>query len=352
MRDRSPASIHYPPTQMHTTSLTPCIQPNPDISGIGVRASIYAQAFLSLVSLLIFVIDGDITFEEGLSINDIVITNELTASALLLSAIIQARTYGLSTYHANIVLILSWISFVPTIFIGLGIGNARSNAVRPIDPIEGRHKFWSRVGWKGFLGGQLLLMHYIAVAGFGLWVWSDVKAFGNQPQCTPQTFVVIFGYNILVTNPGLKIVALIIYGEIAFASIILIPYAILVQSRHCERLLPRLYNYHRSRMQGLNQDVPQKQKQTYWITFLAVMFGVEILFVSSTEVLIRRSKDLVYPGESQWTFGQSLAMFLVFAPLATTIGELQKGYQELRERRRRKESQDDELPMMNPERLD
>jgi len=77
---------------MSSPSLTPCIQPNPDISGIGVRASFYAQAFLSLVSLLIFVIDGEITFEEGLAINDIFMTNELTASALLVSAVIQART--------------------------------------------------------------------------------------------------------------------------------------------------------------------------------------------------------------------------------------------------------------------
>ena len=337
---------------MSSPSLTPCIQPNPDISGIGVRASIYAQAFLSLGSLLIFVIDGEITFEEGLAINDIVMTNELTASALLLSAIIQARTYGLSTYHANIVLILSWISFVPTLFIVLGIIDALNDAVRPTDPTEGRGKFRSRVGWKGFLAGKLLLMHYIAVAGFGLWIWSDVKSFGNQPQCTPQTFVVIFGYNVLVTNPVLKFVALLLYGEIAAASIVVLPYTIFVQSRYCERLLPRLYNYHRSITQGNNQGLTQKQKRTKWIAFLVAMFGIEILFVSCTEVLIRRSKDLVYPGESQWTFGQSLAMFLVFAPLATTIGELQKGYQELREKWRGKESQDDELPMINPERLD
>ena len=343
---------------MSSPSLTPCIQPNPDISGIGVQASIYAQAFLSLVSLLIFVIDGEITFEEGLAINNIVMTNELTASALLLSAIIQARTYGLSVYHANIVLILSWISFVPTFFIGLGnlkVGNSRNDAVRPIDPIEGRRKFRARVGWKGFLGSQLQLMHYIAVAGFGLWVWSDVKSFGNQPQCTPQTFVVIFGYNILVTNHGLKIAALILYGDIAVARIVIlaaIPYFIFVRSRHRERLPTPLYDDHQSIMQGTNQDLTRKKKRTNWIIFLVAMFSIEILFVSSTEFLIRRSKDLVYPGESQWTFGQSLAMFLVFAPLATTIGELQKGYQELREKRRGKESQDDELPMMNPERLD
>lgn len=333
---------------MSSPSLTPCIQPNPDISGIGVRASFYAQAFLSLVSLLIFVIDGEITFEEGLAINDIFMTNELTASALLVSAVIQARTYGLSTYHANIVLILSWISYVPTLFIG-SIINALGNAVHPIGPSEGRRKFMWRLCWKGVLAAKFRWMHYIAVTGFGLWIWSDVKSFGDQPQCTPQTFVVIFGHNILVTNPGLKIAALILYSFMACAGIVGVPFFIFLKSRHCKRLLPHLHKYYQSTIHPQNRNLTQKQKQSKWIINLVAAFGIEILLVSSTEVLIRRSKGLVYPGESQWTFGQSLAIFLVLEPLASTIGELQKGYQALREKRRRKESQDDELPVMNLE---
>ena len=109
-------------------------------------------------------------------------TSELTASALLVSAMIQTRTYGLSVYHANIILILSWINFVPTYFIG-SIIDALDDAVHPT---EGRRKFRWRVGWKGFLGQIIRWMHYIAVAGFRLWIWSDVKSFGDQPQCTPD----------------------------------------------------------------------------------------------------------------------------------------------------------------------
>ena len=331
---------------MSSLSLTPCIQPNPDISGIGVRASIYAQAFLSLACLFIFVIDGEITSEEGLAINDIHMTNELTASALLVSAVIQARTYGLSIYHANIVLILSWINFVPTYFIG-AIINA---LVHGTNPTEGRPKFRWRKGWKGFLARLFQWIHYIAVAGFGIWVWSDVGSFGDQPQCTPQTFVVIFGFNILVTNPGLKIAALILYSFFAFVGIVMVPFLTLIRSRHCERLLPRIYKHFQLVLPENNRNLTQKQKQSEWMITLVATFSIEILFVFSTEVLIRRSKGLVYPGESQWTFGQSLAISLVLAPLAGTIEELQKGYQGLREKRKkRKESQDDELPMINHE---
>ena len=39
------------------------------------------------------------------------------------------------------------------------------------------------------------------------------------------------------------------------------------------------------------------------------------------------------PGESQWTFGQSLAVMLVISPLVHTIDGMWKGYQRLREGR-------------------
>ncbi|KAJ3501951.1 hypothetical protein NLJ89_g9106 [Agrocybe chaxingu] len=59
---------------------------NPDISGIGVRTAIYTQAILIYLGIL------------------------LSGCALLFSAIIQAKTFGLSAYHGTVVLYLSWIN--------------------------------------------------------------------------------------------------------------------------------------------------------------------------------------------------------------------------------------------------
>jgi hypothetical protein len=93
------------------SSLAPaCIQPNPDIAGIGVRASIYAQNLLSFVPAIMFAIDGEVTTMEYKVIGKIPASILITACALLLSAFIQAATFGLSVYHANIVLNLSWIN--------------------------------------------------------------------------------------------------------------------------------------------------------------------------------------------------------------------------------------------------
>ena len=89
---------------MASASLIPGIQPNPDIAGVGVRTAFYAQAFLSILPLFIIGADGQITLEELRTIIEIVETNEVTACALVLSALIQAWTYGLTTYHADIVL--------------------------------------------------------------------------------------------------------------------------------------------------------------------------------------------------------------------------------------------------------
>jgi len=83
---------------------------NPDISGIGVCAAIYAQAVLTLVQPILASIDGHINEEEMISLHHLYLGILLPGCALLLSAIIQARTHGLSIYHATLILQLSWIN--------------------------------------------------------------------------------------------------------------------------------------------------------------------------------------------------------------------------------------------------
>ena len=92
----------------------PCIQPNPDIAGIGVRVSIYAQGFLILIPTLLFVSDGEISDKELKSIRKLSANLLLTACALLVSTYIQAAASGIDLYHAVIVLNLSWINNMST----------------------------------------------------------------------------------------------------------------------------------------------------------------------------------------------------------------------------------------------
>ena len=86
------------------------IPSNPDISGIGVRAAIYAQNLLCFVPALWALWDGKVTVYELESVEAHSVTNLILAFAVLISAIFQAQTLGLSNFHASIILGLSWMN--------------------------------------------------------------------------------------------------------------------------------------------------------------------------------------------------------------------------------------------------
>ncbi|KAG6875199.1 hypothetical protein C0992_004807 [Termitomyces sp. T32_za158] len=92
-------------------SVTCSISSNPDISGIGVRAAVYIQNFLSFVPAIAALRDGKVTFTELESLEAQSTAILITALAILISTVIQAhRDNGISNYHASIVLNLSWMN--------------------------------------------------------------------------------------------------------------------------------------------------------------------------------------------------------------------------------------------------
>jgi hypothetical protein len=87
-----------------------CIASNPDITGIGVRTAIYAQNLLSFFPAVFTLVDKKVTPTELEALETQSMTILITAFAILLSAIVQALTLGLTNYHATIILNLSWIN--------------------------------------------------------------------------------------------------------------------------------------------------------------------------------------------------------------------------------------------------
>ena len=83
---------------------------NPDIAGIGVRSAIYAQNMLCFLLALWALWDGNVTSEELEHAEMQTTTNLVLAFAILISSIVQALTYGISSYHGNIVLMMSWMN--------------------------------------------------------------------------------------------------------------------------------------------------------------------------------------------------------------------------------------------------
>ncbi|KAJ7660983.1 hypothetical protein B0H17DRAFT_1212414 [Mycena rosella] len=87
-----------------------CIPADPDISGIGVRVAIYAQNLLSFIPAVWALWDGNVSEYELESVETQSTTILITAFAILISAMVEARTVGLSNFHASIVLSLSWMN--------------------------------------------------------------------------------------------------------------------------------------------------------------------------------------------------------------------------------------------------
>jgi hypothetical protein len=87
-----------------------CLPADPDISGIGVRTAIYAQNLLSFIPAIWALWDGEVTAYELESVETQSTTILITAFAILISAMVKARTLGLSNFHASIVLSLSWMN--------------------------------------------------------------------------------------------------------------------------------------------------------------------------------------------------------------------------------------------------
>ncbi|KAH6894906.1 hypothetical protein BKA70DRAFT_1046070, partial [Coprinopsis sp. MPI-PUGE-AT-0042] len=82
----------------------------PDIAGVGVRSAIYVQSMLSFIPALWALWDGRVSRGELDYAEMQTTTNLVLAFAILISSIVQARTLGLTNYHANIVLSMSWMN--------------------------------------------------------------------------------------------------------------------------------------------------------------------------------------------------------------------------------------------------
>ncbi|KAF5350092.1 hypothetical protein D9756_009039 [Leucocoprinus leucothites] len=172
-----------------------CIPANPDVAGIGIRVGIYVQVFTSFAVTLFALRDGRISRTEastGWTQTSAII---LTGFALLLSAIIQAKTYGMSTYHAIIILNIGWVNLTGTIL----------HLVLLVKRMAGDDFRWSEIK-SCVLVIWFSLVQMILLNAFGIWFWATVDTFGSKVQCAPRLPVPlrILGHTILLTDPAAR----------------------------------------------------------------------------------------------------------------------------------------------------
>ena len=322
--------------------------------GIGVRTSIYIQALLAAITASLKIAedlvvgrlrksegDGGTTMdpspEEPPSpqnvdrslamtkytptaviwedIFDIIYPNLLLGCALIVSSVVQARTFGLTIYHGLIILNLSWViifSTAPALVIS-------ENDQRLFD-VKDRLKNPNR-SWR--LMSAWLILHLTMTAAFGLWFFGTIASFDRTTaECKPLTLYYALGKRIHADDPGFRRFWLVIYSFTALpiinfcflvlvfiiagvlscvvvtipALLITVILACCSQCFSCISMESLIF-----KADVLGNALPA----------LAVL-GPWVLLVAVTEKAI--VINTVGPDERLWTFGQTLAMMIALAP--------------------------------------
>ncbi|KZT59661.1 hypothetical protein CALCODRAFT_515942 [Calocera cornea HHB12733] len=354
------------------------IEANPDIAGIGVRVSIYIQALFALLpaALALYkygttrrpatsnagttgapeVATEDISLsdlwrqhreavqhtpalsdeekeEEQDEVRETWLPVQVTGAALLISAIIQVKLYGLDLYHALIVINLSWINNITA--FGLAITDM---------VLENPADFFSRRN-KAILPYVMCSLHLTATAAFGLWVFSNINNFGGNTECNSDIHYWVFGHQVSTTAPGFRTTGLVISGlaicpiinlalELCFEMVLsfafLLPtvyfYAMVTFVRRLPSNSGMSMMVGRSGLGRLATDLLfRNSARRVYILATPYAFMV-IIFIIATEELIVVNSALVQEGENDWTFGQTLAMFVILPVLLDVYSKLRKAW--------------------------
>ncbi|TDL22594.1 hypothetical protein BD410DRAFT_788406 [Rickenella mellea] len=301
---------------------TICLIPsNPDIAGIGVRISIYVQSATALVPAALKIIE-DLLRRNGArsqttqfhktvvnweNIEGIATPNVILGFALLVSSLIQAHLYGLTVYHAIILLnlhIIIGFSVLP--YFILSINDKSENSQR-------RGMIYS-------VKMRLLLFHMVhmsCAAGFGLWLFGTIDDFDDSdPNCTSSTFFYVFGKKVNVDHSGFRDFWIVIYSFLfipavnyvflSFVYVIFLLVTFVFFFLHIRLIINIL-----GACTSIDQKYFLRGGQLANAVVAALSPGALMLFL--TEAMIKVNH--VSEGESQWTFGQTIALFVALWPL-------------------------------------
>ncbi|KAJ5576666.1 hypothetical protein N7535_003592 [Penicillium sp. DV-2018c] len=286
---------------------TACIiEANPDVSGVGIRISIYALCLGgSIVSYLLRVLypgKDQEEFSRGVSS-----ALGMQGLALLCTAIYQTFRGDLTLFHAICVVHLLAI-------LGMDLVS------------KGRYAGLGPLRLYFFAGIQILAL--AAFLAFNVYVWVKAPTFGSQPKCNEDTVYVVFGVSIKATSPVFRYIILGTLGLIVASYAITFTCALpclcglfMYRRRH-----PDAGNRAEGRAKGrvpwfveVNPPVYSDRVEPprrlhgqallkYTLNKVAYCSFCIYLIVSLEQTISRNHLD---PEERGWTFGQVIAIFLL-----------------------------------------
>lgn len=194
-------------------------------------------------------------------------------------------------------------------------------------------------------------LHLTLMAALGIWLWISPQRFGSSEESTCITQVAnlaIVGAHVRFGSPVLRIFSLLLYSLFLIPGLNLLIPVMLFLSLHCsyhKRLgeTPLLPHWQRttpsspirpsssptrprassSQVNAGNSQIPLSSvpgrpaatRALPVCVGLGFLLVVNVIFITDIELTIRRNAHLQVPGESEWGFGQILALLLLYLPL-------------------------------------
>lgn len=294
------------------------ISSNPDIAGIGVRTAIYAQNLLSFIPAFWTISDKKVEEFELESVEAQSTTILITAFAILVSAIIQARTNeGLPSFYGNVILNLSWMNNTNTfiwflLFIEqqswvklikslkswLSFSGRHPDNVDPEKQKEAEEESSKRTTLiKAMVTSPVVIIgsiHLSLMAALGIWLWSNPQKF-SDPCNSP---ISLLGSRIPLTSVQLHNWSILVYSMVAIPGLNLVIPMLFI--------LPFYIIHHHFKPLNSPTIIPTA-------IGLVLLAAINIIFLIDTEVMLH--SNFLDKGNSDWTFGQTLALLLLLVPL-------------------------------------
>jgi hypothetical protein len=282
-----------------------CLRADPDLAGTGVRAAVYAQNFVALITAVFVISRGKTKVVERAAAEQSSLVL-IATFALLVSAFVQAKTTGTSTYHAIIVLNLSWINSTITLrylplFTKEDLQRKHNNRVAS----------WKTSAWTSplFIMGSLQLS---VLSAFGLWFWATVDTFASaRVQCAPQLpiSIPILNHTTRANSSGIRIASIVLYAFMALPGF---------NVWFFDKVITLLVNpLTFISLAFLNIFLGGKHLRatvTYGNVYFTFLVAINVAITIDTELMVRQAAPALQSGESQWTFGATLALFVLALP--------------------------------------
>ncbi|KAK2050757.1 hypothetical protein LZ31DRAFT_548054 [Colletotrichum somersetense] len=285
------------------------IEANPDVTGAGIRASIYALCLASgILKTIIQLTTSEKNYTEFCqAINSAL---QLQGLALLCTAVYQTFKGQLTLFHAICVLHLLSL-------LGFGLVAQR------------RYQGGGLNRW--LVMAALRVIIACAFTTLTAYIWATAPTFGSQPDCNASTVYVVFGVSIRATNDVFRYVILALMASMAIGWVVsMIMYVFLA---HC------CCGGVRSGMQWarqVNPDVevlknvvgrikvsdPRYKRNLIsgQVVQLFIQTGINVYMIVTLEQIVRRNS--LSEEEKDWTFGQVLAIFVLLGVVVEVINIL------------------------------